>query len=95
MLKRFFISTLATITGIWISFGLLFFVGLLYALIGAASMSMTDEDTINISDNSILYLDLKGNMTERYKPQNIMYKMQGYNDETFALDEDKTHQYHP
>lgn len=87
MLKRFFISTLATITGIWISFGLLFFVGLLYALIGAASMSMTDEDTINISDNSILYLDLKGNMTERYKPQNIMYKMQGYNDETFALDE--------
>lgn len=87
MLKRFFISTLATITGLWISFGLLFFVGFLYALIGAASMSMTDEDTISISDNSILYIDLKGTMTERYKPQNIVYKMQGYSDETFALDE--------
>ncbi len=85
MLKRYFVSTLATITGIWISFGLFFFAGLLYAIIAAASV--TDEDATDISDDSILYINLGGTVVERYKPQNFMDKMQGYDYNIIALNE--------
>lgn len=60
MLKRFFISLLGTVAGIWISFLLIIFGGLL--LVGIAAGSESDT---GIKDHSILYLDLSGTIEER------------------------------
>lgn len=60
MLKRFFISLLGTVAGIWISFLLIIFGGLL--LVGIAAGSESDT---GIKDHSILYFDLSGAIEER------------------------------
>ena len=68
MLKKFFISMLGTIAGLWISgliFGVLaisFFVGLI--------ASSADKD-VDLTQKSVLYLDLKGNMADRNQPGDI------------------------
>ena len=60
MLKRFFVSLLGTVAGIWISFFLIVFGGLM--LVGIAAGSETSE---GIRDRSILYFDLGGVIEER------------------------------
>lgn len=60
MLKRFFISLLGTVAGIWISFLLIIFGGLL--LVGIAAGSESDT---GIKDHSILYFDLSSAIEER------------------------------
>lgn len=62
MLKRFFISLLGTIAGIWISIGLFFFIGILIAVIAG---SATDSDYIDIDKHSILHIKLEGEINER------------------------------
>ncbi len=72
MLKRFFISLLGTVAGIWISFLLIFFGGLM--LIGVFAGSSEDE---GIKKNSILYLDLSGAIEERVSKPSVSDLMQG------------------
>ena len=84
MLKRFFISTLATITGLWISFGLFFFLGMM--LIGLAA-SVGETETVDVKNNSILHVRLYGSVVERYQPSTFIDEVQGNNGPTFALDE--------
>lgn len=66
MLKRFFISLLATITGVWISVGLFFLLGMVFIGIGiGAAIASQDSSTVKIDRHSILYLNLNGEIVER------------------------------
>lgn len=60
MLKRFFVSLLGTVAGIWISFILLFF-----GLIIVMAIAGSSESDSGIKDHSILYIDLTGAIEER------------------------------
>lgn len=68
MLKRFFISLLGTIAGVWVSIGIAIFAAL--GILGAIVASSTDNST-NISNGSVLYIDLSGSMPERFQPGDI------------------------
>lgn len=72
MLKRFFVSLLGTVAGIWISFVLIIFGGLL--LVGIAAGSESSE---GIRDHSILYLDLNGAIEERAPEASFADVLQG------------------
>ncbi|MDE6643372.1 MAG: signal peptide peptidase SppA [Muribaculaceae bacterium] len=69
MLKKFFITLLATITGVWISVGLFFLLGLVF--IGAIAASQ-DTKTTKIDRHSVLYLKLSGEITERRNLNSII-----------------------
>lgn len=68
MLKKFFVSMLGTIAGIWISLVLAFFV--VAGIVGALIASGSDSKT-KIGNNSVLYIDLSGGMPDRYQPADI------------------------
>ena len=72
MLKRFFVSLLGTVAGIWISFFLIVFGGLM--LVGIAAGSETSE---GIRDRSILYFDLGGVIEERTPEASFSDVLQG------------------
>src|SRR5690606_14839115 len=65
-MKSFFKYVLATVTGIVISFVLLFVVGLI--VIGALVSSMSSDKETAVADNSLLLIDLKHSITERTIP---------------------------
>ncbi|MDE6813708.1 MAG: signal peptide peptidase SppA, partial [Duncaniella sp.] len=62
-MKKFFISFLATLAGIWFSL-LIATIGLI-VVIGAAMASSSGSSTVNIKDNSILRVDLSGAILDR------------------------------
>lgn len=68
MFKKFFISMLGTIAGLWIT---LVLCGVLIFFV-AASIVSSSAPEIKIHKNSILYLDLSGSMPERYQPASLM-----------------------
>ncbi|MDE6287970.1 MAG: S49 family peptidase, partial [Muribaculaceae bacterium] len=68
MFKKFFISMLGTIAGLWIT---LLICGVVI-FIAAASIISSSTPEIKIHKNSILYLDLSGSMPERYQPASLM-----------------------
>lgn len=68
MLKKFFISMLGTIAGVWIVLGLAFVV--ISAVIAAVVAS--DSASSGVKDKSILYLNLDGQLIERDQPQSII-----------------------
>lgn len=68
MFKKFFISLLGTIAGLWIT---LLICGVVI-FIAAASIISSSSPEIKIHKNSILYLDLSGSMPERYQPASLM-----------------------
>ncbi len=65
-MKSFFKYVLATVTGIVISFVLLFVVGLI--IIGSLVSSMTADKETTVATNSLLLIDLKHGITERTIP---------------------------
>ncbi|MDE6703740.1 MAG: signal peptide peptidase SppA [Muribaculaceae bacterium] len=68
MLKRFFISMLGTIAGIWIAITIFIIGGI--AIVAAAIGSSSKANVVD--DKSILYLNLTGNITERLEEQNFV-----------------------
>lgn len=62
-MKKFFISFLASLAGIWFSL-MLSVIGLLI-LIGAAAASSVGSKTVEVSNNSILKVDLSGSILDR------------------------------
>lgn len=84
MLKKFFISLLGTVAGIWISFCLIIFGGLL--LVGVAGAS-SGKSSVTVEKNSILYLDLNGIVEERYKPGSLLEVIQNAENDMSTLDE--------
>lgn len=77
-MKKFFISFLATLAGIWFSL-LLAVIGLII-VVAAAAVSSGGQKTVNIKDNSILTVDLSGPIYER-QPK-IDYKTLIFNGDT-------------
>lgn len=68
MLKRFFISMLGTIAGLWIAITI-FVIGAV-AIIAAAIGS--NSKSTEVENKSILYLNLSGDITERIEEQNFV-----------------------
>ena len=85
MLKRYFISTLATITGLWITLGVLFFSG--FIILAAVGASSTSEEIVDISSNSILHIKLEGEAVERFRTYNFIDEVQGTAVNIFPLNE--------
>ena len=65
MLKKFFISMLGTMAGLWISLALLIFGGSMFvgALIGSKG-----DSSANVEKKSVLHFNLTGEIAERYQP---------------------------
>lgn len=82
MFKKFFISMLGTMAGLWISLILVVVGGLL--IIGAIASS---SDTAKIEKHSILYFDLSGTVTERYQPASLVDILQDATSEAPSLNE--------
>lgn len=68
MLKRFFISMLGTIAGLWIAITIFIIGGI--AIVAAAIGSSSKTNVVD--DKSILYLNLTGDITERLEEQNFV-----------------------
>lgn len=74
MLKRFFISMLGTMAGLWISIFLLFLGGIVFAVIALGKSA--GDSTVKVSKQSVLVLDLSGSIEERYQPSSFMAFLQ-------------------
>lgn len=85
MLRQYFISTLATITGMWITLGVLFFSS--FIILAAVGASSTSEDIVDISSNSILHIKLEGEAVERFRTYNFIDEVQGTAVNIFPLNE--------
>lgn len=68
MLKKFLISMLGSIAGVWIAIGIAFFC--IFGLIGAI-MGGEAETKTSIDKHSALHIDLRGNIPERFQPGDI------------------------
>ncbi|MCM1065983.1 MAG: signal peptide peptidase SppA [Muribaculaceae bacterium] len=85
MLKRFFISVLGTVAGIWIAIFLAIFGGIL--LVGVAVGQSSADSAIKVEKRSILYFDLSGDIKERYQAQPFFEMIQTIDNHTTTLDE--------
>ena len=81
-MKEFLKMTGATIVGLIIFFVALGFIGIM-CLVGMVASS---ESTKNISDNSVLVLNLSGNLNERAN-DNIFNRLHGIDENTIGLDD--------
>ncbi len=82
MLKRFFISMLGTMAGLWISLAIVFFCGLM--LVGMIAGS---SDKSGLKKHSVLYFDLSGEIAERYQPSSFFEMIREADNEAPSLDE--------
>lgn len=86
MLKRFFISMLGTMAGIWISTALVIFGGLM--LIGSALSNLNfDSEVKTVDKHSILYFDLTGDIQERNNVESFMQLIQTIDSKTLTLED--------
>ncbi|MCM1077415.1 MAG: signal peptide peptidase SppA [Bacteroides sp.] len=69
-MKKFFISFLATLAGIWFSL-MLVTIGI-FIIIGAAMASSVGSSTAKISNNSVLKVDLRGDILDRQPKLDFM-----------------------
>lgn len=81
MLKKFFISMLGTIAGLWISILIGFVVLVCIISSIAASMISSPVNDISLSDKSILYINLDGAILERYQPTDWFQMLQDVENE--------------
>lgn len=85
MLKRFFISLLGTVAGIWISMFLVIFGGIM--LVGVAVGKSAGDSAVKVEKKSILYFDLSGNIQERYQSQPFLSMIQNFEGKAATLDD--------
>ncbi len=83
MLKRFFITVLGTITGLWISFGLMFLSLIMFGVVAA----IKGENTTDIEKHSILYLNLEGMMSDRQVPADVFEELLDRAQTTIPVDQ--------
>ncbi|MDE7408049.1 MAG: signal peptide peptidase SppA [Muribaculaceae bacterium] len=81
MLKRFFTIFLGSMAAIWLSAGVL--VLLFFMMIAAASQMGGSKSKPEVKNNSVLVLDLSGQIEERLTPTTLLDAIYGY-DETRA-----------
>ena len=85
MLKRFFVSMLGTMAGLWISIFLLVFGGIMVAAIALGKSA--GDNAVKVKNNSVLVLDLAGNVEERYQPASFMAYIQNGENSAPTLEE--------
>lgn len=84
-MKNFLYSFLGTIAGIWVTIilcGIFFVMSLVMIAVSGASSSKTQ-----IKSNSVLYLNLSGEITENPKARDLFAEIQGENIEAMPLNE--------
>lgn len=84
-MKNFLYSLLGTIAGIWVTIilgGIFFIMSLVMIAVSGASGSKTQ-----IKSNSVLYLNLSGEITENPKARDLFAEIQGENIEAMPLNE--------
>jgi len=86
MLKKFLISMLGSIAGVWIAIGIGFLavMGLAGAIAGAIS-GASSEGVAKPQKHSVLHLDLSGSMPERHQPADIWQMLSDAGDGGEAL----------
>ena len=82
MLKKFFISMLGTIAGVWISIVIF---GLLCISIISAIVASTVSDEMPVSDASVLHIKLSGSMPERHQAVDIWQVVQNAENNSESL----------
>lgn len=85
MLKRFFISMLGTMAGLWVALFLLFFAGML--ALGIAIGKGSGDSMVNVEKHSALYFDLSGEVAERVQPADFMQLLQQAENNTPTLED--------
>lgn len=85
MLKRFFISLLGTVAGLWISLVLVIAAGFLFviAIIGKNG----GDSAVKLQDKSILYFDLSGDIQERYTSRPFFEMIQSFDSGSLTLED--------
>lgn len=81
MLKKFFISMLGTIAGLWIVLVILFLLG----VTSMASLFTSKSDDLKIDDNSVLYINLSGEIPERKQSVDIWQVLRNEQSDADAL----------
>lgn len=74
MLKRFFISMLGTMAGLWISLFLLFIGGMI--AFGVALGKGAGDSMVKVEKHSALYFDLSGEIYDRTQPTSFIQMLQ-------------------
>ena len=74
MLKRFFITMLGTMAGMWISAIIAVFI--IFTIIGAAIGSSASDSAVKVEKHSILFFDLSGEVAERSSSKSFMQMIQ-------------------
>ncbi len=85
-MKQFFMSFLGAIAGIWVSIILLMILSIMMVA-GIAMLSSGTDSTTDIKSHSILRINLKGNVTDRSTPTDVMKELYGMGEENIALNE--------
>ena len=83
MLKKILASFIGSMAALWISVAAAFF--LLFMFIGIIAAGDTTDS--GYGKHSILYLDLTGDITDRYQPLTFQDAMMGYTDEAQSFEE--------
>ncbi len=84
MLKRFFVSMLGTVAGIWVSMILVVVAGMMLVVAAAGSAG---DSAVKVDSKSILFFDLSGNIVERHQKQDFFTMIQNIDNSTPTLDE--------
>lgn len=72
-MKKFLLSFLGTLAGLWVTITLCL-LGLILMIAGAVSSSVTP---VVVDNNSVLYLDMRGNISEYIEPVDFMATLSG------------------
>lgn len=72
MLKKFFISMLGTIAGLWISI----LIGIVVIICIISSLVASNMPDVKLTDKSILYINLDGSVAERHQPGDLLQLLQ-------------------
>lgn len=84
MLKRFFLSMLGTIAGIWVSVLLVFFCGMLLV---TGMIAQSGDSAAKVESRSILYFDLSGTIEDRQQKQDFFTMIQNIDNNAPTLEE--------
>lgn len=84
MMKRFFTSMLGALAAIWVSIPVFVILGLLF--LGAmVSIGNVEKETVGVSHNSVLYIDLATTLTDRKSNPDMQSVIYGIEEETTLL----------
>ena len=90
MMKRFFTSMLGALAAIWVSIPVFVILGLLF--LGAmVSIGNVEKETVGVSHNSVLYIDLATTLTDRKSNPDMQSVIYGIEEETTLLQIGRAH----